>query len=322
MTEGWAGVQRYRDARLNEVRELDMEKVAFFHDTAKTLECVDAVHGDVGIKKNPNDPLTSMICSALLKDMFHGDARLRLRSEDLVQRSQNILDSLQASPVDDSILNGPKRVKTEPSTSRRALLEEQRSWSTNADLSQKMGQYTGLVETPMRNMSLSEDQERITPPNAKGKQRVGRETLNRWSQEPIDESEAEEEQYMGIHRDAEHAFGPMVESPRPANRNVFSAPPPHYANARGSRNGTGASDAVSAGNVPNPSRSDSRASDAHGKERAEIPELSFNGASHFMHEKRRRGRGAYLPWGRELKGKLKMRDHVSSQSLRPNMALI
>lgn len=312
MTEGWPGVQRYRMERLKEVQMLNMEKIAFFHDAARKLECVNDVHRNIFFNKRQHDPLTSAICAGLLNDMLYEDATHRLSSLDLVNRVQNILDSAKPIQGDDPTPSKLKRHRTEPFTSQKAEPLERRTQSTSNKNSKYEEEYATMVETPMRDMSLAESDGSTMSSKARGKRPVGAHNRGSWSQQPIAEGgEGDEDEEVDNDNDVQQTFGPIVDSPRPAHKFISIRRPPRESNSpRGSPNATGRSDSFGTAFASHHNRSDSRISGVNSKELLEIPELTFNGASYFMNEKKRGNREAYLPWADKLKGKLQKRDHV------------
>jgi hypothetical protein len=310
MTEGWAGVQRYRDARLKEVQQLrNMDAIALFHDTAQKLNCVNTFHRDIGFTQQRDDPLTSLVCHGLLNDMLHEDHTYRLTSKDLVQRSENILNAVTTQLDNDPSRNKLKKVRTEPlGASGNLEQQNRRTQSTSAKYAKHVGDYATMVETPMRDMSLSESHDLTASANARGKRAIRAHKYGSGTQHVIMESDEDE--------DHDETRGQIFDSPKPAPASTFGGPPPpRYTNPRASRDVTHMPSSGDASS-PHHTRSDSRISGMSGKIEKETPELTFSGAMHFMNEKKRGVRNVYLPWAAQLKGKLHKRDHVSSRTMR------
>lgn len=90
--EGWDGVRRFCDNRQQEVQTLHMEDIACFHDTAKMLECVKHVLQNMASMASTEDDLSAQICRGLIPHMLHPDGQHRLKSSDLLSRTQAILN--------------------------------------------------------------------------------------------------------------------------------------------------------------------------------------------------------------------------------------
>lgn len=307
MTEGWAGVERYRNARLKEVQQLHLEPIPFFHDGAKRLECVDEVHQHIDAKRNQQDPVTSPVAHSLLGDMLHEDPHHRLSSKDLVKRIQNIVDPLTAQRSWHDTPTKLKKTRTEPMYAERTDQQNRRTQSMQVGTF-STGDFGKLVETPIRNLSLSDHPSAPNASHAREKRPSGAQRYVAHQAIPEDDENLYDRASYGTH-------GPVTESPEPAHASIFGQPSTAHRTPKTSGTIFRESSVAGGNSGLSHSRTDSQTGSVYAVRARRAPCVNISAAYAFINERKSGNHLAQLLHAPELKGQLRARDHVCNVRL-------